>query len=66
MGIGEQIRYHRQALGMKQVDLARSVGKTSDAISQIERGRHAPSQATIDKICTTLGIKQFLIKTEPI
>ena len=61
MEIGEQIRVLRKAKGIKQADLAKLVGKSSDAISQIERGIHSPTQKTLDLICHHLGVEQKLV-----
>jgi transcriptional regulator with XRE-family HTH domain len=61
MEIGKQIRLFRKGKGLKQGDLAGMIDKTPDCISQIERGVHYPTLATLDKICDALGVDYKLV-----
>lgn len=54
--IGEQIRAERIATGLSQVELARRIGVSPSALSQVERGRHGLSGETLTRLWATLGI----------
>ncbi|MDX1245404.1 helix-turn-helix domain-containing protein [Sinorhizobium medicae] len=45
--IGRAVRHSRRALKLTQAQLAEAIGKTPDAISQIERGINVPSVETL-------------------
>jgi DNA-binding XRE family transcriptional regulator len=45
--IGEQVRAERIAGGLSQTELARRIGVTPSALSQVERGRHGLSGETL-------------------
>jgi transcriptional regulator with XRE-family HTH domain len=54
--IGEQIRAERIASGLSQAELARRIGVSPSALSQVERGRHGLSGETLTRLWATLGI----------
>jgi transcriptional regulator with XRE-family HTH domain len=56
MKIGCHVRRTREALDLKQQDLADQVGVTSQHISRIELDQTAPSVQTLLKLSQTLGV----------
>jgi transcriptional regulator with XRE-family HTH domain len=54
--IGEQVRAQRIAAGLSQAELARRIGVSPSALSQVERGRHGLSGETLTRLWATLGI----------
>ena len=54
--IGEQVRAQRIAAGISQSGLARRIGVTPSALSQVERGRHGLSGETLTRLWATLGV----------
>jgi DNA-binding XRE family transcriptional regulator len=48
--IARDILRSRRAAGLTQVELARRAGIRAETLSRIEKGRHSPSIATVDKI----------------
>jgi transcriptional regulator with XRE-family HTH domain len=54
--IGAQVRAERIAAGLSQTELARRIGVTPSALSQVERGRHGLSGETLTRLWATLGV----------
>jgi transcriptional regulator with XRE-family HTH domain len=54
--IGEQVRAQRIAAGVSQAELARRIGVSPSALSQVERGRHGLSGETLTRLWATLGV----------
>jgi transcriptional regulator with XRE-family HTH domain len=54
--IGAQVRAERLAAGLSQVELARRIGVTPSALSQVERGVHGLSGETLTRLWATLGV----------
>ncbi|WP_017995799.1 helix-turn-helix domain-containing protein [Rhizobium leguminosarum] len=54
--IGRAVRNSRRALKLTQAQLAEAIGKTPDAISQIERGVNVPSVETVAALSKELGV----------
>jgi DNA-binding XRE family transcriptional regulator len=50
------VRGRRQA-GLTQVELARRAGIRTETLNRIEKGKHAPSVATVEKIERALAKK---------
>jgi DNA-binding XRE family transcriptional regulator len=54
--LGERLRARRLALGVTQEQLASRSGLTQEMISHLERGRHQPRFATLDRYARGLGL----------
>lgn len=54
--LGQRVRRAREALDLKQQDLADEVGVTAQHISRIELRQVAPSVQTLLKLSQTLGV----------
>lgn len=54
MSIGERIRERREALGLKQPELAELVGVHTVTISKWENNRSEPGQRSLEKLATAL------------
>ena len=46
--LGARIRHHRRQLGLTLVEVAGQAGISQPFLSQIERGKAAPSMATLE------------------
>jgi ribosome-binding protein aMBF1 (putative translation factor) len=49
-GIGRSVVRRRVAAGLSQKDLAEQAGVSVETLSRIERGRHRPQPATLEKL----------------
>ncbi len=56
MNIGDRIAEIREQLGLSQSGLAREVGISQSAISQIEAGERNPTYEMLRQIATALGV----------
>lgn len=56
MNIGKAIAYYREKLGLTGTQLADKSGVTQGAISQYENGKKNPTQETIEKLASALGV----------
>lgn len=64
--IGRCVRKTREALELKQQDLADGVGVTSQHISRIELDQAAPSVETLLRLSRTLGVStDYLLTGHP-
>lgn len=54
--IGKAVKHSRRALNLTQAQLAEAIGKTPDAVSQIERGVNVPSVETIAALSRQLFV----------
>ena len=60
-----ELLYARQHAGLTQEAIAKKIGTTKSAISQLESvSKHAPSIATLKKYANAVGCK-LIIKLEP-
>ncbi|MBB1025621.1 helix-turn-helix transcriptional regulator, partial [Dietzia sp. DQ12-76] len=56
--LGSRIRHHRQQLGLTLVEVAGHAGISQPFLSQIERGKAAPSMSTLEGLAHALGTTQ--------
>jgi transcriptional regulator with XRE-family HTH domain len=56
MAFGKRLAEVREAAGFTQSSLARAVGLSQSAISQIEAGERNPSYETIRQLATAMGL----------
>ena len=61
MDYGRAIRTCRVAFGLQQKELAKLSGVTSSHLSLIEAGKRKPSTASIERICSALGVPAHLL-----
>ena len=57
--LGLQVKKRRKALNLSQEDLAEKIDKSVDTVSNIERGKGAPSFDTALDIANALGVEMF-------
>lgn len=50
------LKFFRKKCGLRQLDLAMEIGKSSNYINSVENGKYFPSPETIDKISAVLKI----------
>ncbi|MGE4280234.1 MAG: helix-turn-helix domain-containing protein [Magnetospirillum sp.] len=53
--VGQNVRTARLACGLTQEDLAERVNRTTETVSNIERGKNPPSLETLHDIAAALG-----------
>ncbi len=53
----QNLKFFRKQKGMRQLDLALEIGKSSNYINSIENGKYFPSPETIESIARSLGIE---------
>lgn len=54
--LGQKIRIARQRAGLTQEDLAGRISRTSESISNIERGLQEPGIKTVQSLAAVLGL----------
>jgi transcriptional regulator with XRE-family HTH domain len=54
--LGQKIRIARQRAGLTQEDLAARISRTSESISNIERGQQEPGIKTVQSLAEVLGL----------
>lgn len=54
--LANQLRLHRKSVGLNQADLAERIGRTSEAISNIERAKSLPALDTLLAIARELDV----------
>lgn len=59
--IGVAVRELRKAKGMSQASLAEVIGRSTDAISQIELGKSLPSLETLLSLAGALGVPAYAL-----
>ncbi|WP_377158394.1 helix-turn-helix domain-containing protein [Roseateles sp. UC29_93] len=52
--LGRNIASRRKALGLTQADLAERLGVDTETLSRFERGKHAPSLMTLERLAAEL------------
>ena len=62
----QNLKFFRKQNGMRQLDLALEIGKSSNYINSIENGKYFPSPETIESIARSLGIEpvRLFVKCE--
>ena len=55
------LKYLRKKKGLRQIDLALEIGKSSNYINSIENGKYFPSPETIEQIAKLLEIEPMQI-----
>ncbi len=61
MKIGEVINLIIKKKGITQTELAKKIGKSTTALSQIINGVYDPNPETLDKICEALEVPKAII-----
>lgn len=54
--VGKSVKLARQQKGLTQESLSQAINKAVETISNIERGKTAPSLATLEDISNVLGL----------
>lgn len=57
--LGLQVKKRRKAMNLSQEDLAEKIDKSVDTVSNIERGKGAPSFDTALDVANALGLEMF-------
>lgn len=52
----QNLKYYRKLKGIRQLDLALEIGKSTNYINSIENGKYFPSPETIEQIAEILKI----------
>ena len=61
MELGKVINALIKKRGLTQVEVAKQIGKSPTALSQIVKGIYKPNPATLEKICEVLNIPQPIL-----
>ena len=54
--IGGQVKTLRKQVGLTQADLGKKIGRTAEAISNVETGKSLPSLETLIAVAEALGV----------
>lgn len=54
--LGRRIRAHRVARGLSQEQLAEQIGRSTETVSNVERGRTLPSLPTLERLARSLDV----------
>lgn len=63
MDIGKAVKELRRVKNFSQVELAEKASISQTALSQIETGRKRPGKATLETICSALGVPVSMMYT---
>lgn len=67
MGLGERLRYAREAAGLHQSDAAREIGISDTGISEMESGRRQPKAAQLARLASLYNRSMdFFFSTVPL
>ncbi|NDV43133.1 helix-turn-helix domain-containing protein [Flagellimonas sediminis] len=61
MELGKVINLLIKKKGLTQVEVAKRIGKSTTALSQIIKGSYNPNPDTLDKICKVLEVPQPIL-----
>ncbi len=61
MELGKVINLLIKRKGLTQVEVAKRIGKSTTALSQIIKGSYNPNPDTLDKICKVLEVPQPIL-----
>jgi transcriptional regulator with XRE-family HTH domain len=61
MELGKVINLLIKKRGLTQVEVAKRIGKSTTALSQIIKGNYNPNPDTLEKICVVLGVPQPIL-----
>lgn len=60
----QNLKYYRKQNGIRQLDLAMEIGKSSNYINSIENGKYFPSPETIEEIANIFNIEPMELFNE--
>ena len=63
--VGENIRLWREFKGVKQLELAKSIGKSKSTISNIESGKEKANTNIVEDIAKALGLEPTQLYSSP-
>ena len=63
MDIGDRIKSIRKSTNLTQIDFAKKLGLSRNAIASYEGGVRIPNEAMIKLICTTYKVDPFWLET---
>lgn len=61
MTIGEVIKKIIKKRGLTQVEVAKSIGKSTTALSQIINGVYEPNPESLEKLCNVLDVPKPIL-----
>ena len=63
--VGENIRLWIEFKGIKQIDLAKLIGKSKSTLSKIETGIEPPNTRLLEEIADAMGLNVMQLYTSP-